>query len=99
MLDLISKYWGRPPVGLIECYVVKDLDKWPLDALDPGGRAKIQEGAGVTLTQTLIGPGNKKVISKSVVYAVADHGTPQHEAVHAYCGQNFGTAGPLWYAE
>jgi hypothetical protein len=101
MLDLISKYWGRPPVGLIECYVVKDLDKWPLDALDPHGRAKIEEGAGVTLTRSasMTVAGTKHVLAKSVVYAVADHGTPQHEAVHAYCGQNFGTAGPIWYAE
>src|SRR5699024_8109807 len=29
MLALISQYWGRPSAGVIECYVVKDLDKWP----------------------------------------------------------------------
>ena len=33
------------------------------------------------------------------MYAVADRGTPQHEAVHAYCGQNFGRTGPVWYSE
>jgi len=38
-------------------------------------------------------------VAKSVVYAVADRGTPQHEAVHAYCGQSFGRTGPLWYSE
>jgi hypothetical protein len=34
-----------------------------------------------------------------MVYAVADRGTPQHEAVHAYCGQAFGRTGPVWYSE
>ena len=37
--------------------------------------------------------------AKSIVYAIADRGTPRHEAVHAYCGQTFGTTGPLWYSE
>ena len=36
---------------------------------------------------------------EAVVYAVADRGTPQHEAVHAYCAQTFGRTGPTWYAE
>ncbi len=103
MLDLIAKYWARPPVGVIECYVVRDLAKWPVGKLDPHGLAKIEEGAGVTLTETLTVAGprgtRQRVASKSVVYAVADRGTPQHEAVHAYCGQAFGTTGPLWYAE
>ncbi len=98
MLGLISKYWGHPPVGTIECYVVKDLHVWPAGSLDPAGLAKIREGAGVTLVETLT-QGNRTVASKAVVYAVADHGTPQHEAVHAYCGQTFGQTGPLWYSE
>ncbi len=98
MLGLISKYWGRPPAGVIECFVVKDLSKWPNGSLDPRGRAKIQEGAGVTFTETL-SLGNTKVASKSVVYACSEHGTAQHEAVHAYCGQTFGATGPVWYAE
>ncbi len=103
MLDLISRYWARQPVGVIECYVVRDLAKWPAGMLDPAGRAKIEEGAGVTLTETLTVAGprgtRRRVASKSVVYAAADRGTPQHEAVHAYCGQTFGALGPLWYAE
>ena len=102
MLELISKYWAHPPVGVIECFVVRDLDKWPAGSLPPHGRAKIEQGAGVTTTDSMvnIGPGGARYrTSISVVYAVADRGTPQHEAVHAYCGQTFGTTGPLWYAE
>src|SRR5262245_29165916 len=51
MLALISRYWGRPSVGTIECYVVKDLANWPQGSLEPRGRAKIAEGAGVTQTE------------------------------------------------
>ena len=97
MLGLISTYWQRPSRGIIECYVAKDLDKWPAGSLRPEGRAKIAEGAGITLTQVIsVGDQFK---AKAVVYATADHGTPQHEAVHAYCGQAFGRTGPTWYSE
>lgn len=98
MLGLISKYWGFPPVGIIECYVVKDLHVWPAGSLHPAGQAKIAEEAGVTLSESLT-QGNKTVATKAVVYAFADRGTPQHEAVHAYCAQTFGKTGPLWYSE
>jgi hypothetical protein len=110
MLGLISKYWGHPPVGTIECYVVKDLTAWPEGSLPAEGYAKIRQGAGVTVVETLH-QGSKTVAAKAIVYAkygadplagggvAADRGTPQHEAVHAYCGQAFGHTGPLWYAE
>lgn len=98
MLSLISKYWGQPLKGTIECYVVRDLSVWPADALDRSGRAKIEQGAGITHVETL-NRGAKVLFAKAVVYAAADRGTPQHEAVHAYCGQTFGRTGPLWYSE
>ena len=98
MIALVSRYWGRPCAGVIECYVARDLANWPAGSLDPGGRAKIAAGAGVTRTDVLM-LGNKTVAAKSVVYATSERGTAQHEAVHAYCGQTFGTTGPLWYAE
>ncbi|NIN76710.1 MAG: hypothetical protein GTO26_02680 [Planctomycetales bacterium] len=41
----------------------------------------------------------KLVGAKAVVYAYADRGIAQHEAVHAYCGQTFGRTGPTWYSE
>jgi len=97
MLAIISSYWARPNSGVIECYVVKDLDNWPQGALPEEGLGHIQAGAGVTITSTLSSGGVG--VAKSVVYAVADRGTPQHEAVHAYCGQTFGTTGPVWYSE
>ncbi len=97
MLSLISEYWGRRLSGVIECYVVKDLNQWPDSALAPAGRAKIAAGEGITLGATMT-RGNQ-FRSKSIVYAVAERGVPQHEAVHAYCIQTFGTTGPTWYAE
>lgn len=97
MLTLISKYWGRPSVGVIECYVVKDLKVWPAGAIDERGLQSIEEQAGVTLGVTR-SQGNS-FTSKATVYAVADRGTPLHEAVHAYCIHAFGRTGPVWYAE
>lgn len=102
MLTLISKYWGRPNKQVIECFVVRDLAAWPPGVFPPEGRAKIEEGAGVTITQTRgLSDGRTTVLTaaKATVFAVADRGTPQHEAVHAYCGQNFGRTGPVWYSE
>jgi len=98
MLALVSKYWGQPLAGTIECYVVVNLDDWPAGAIAEAGREKIAQRAGITLVESL-NVGKKLVAAQAVVYATADHGTPQHEAVHAYCGQTFGRTGPLWYSE
>lgn len=97
MLGLISTYWGRRNAKTIECFVVEDITNWPRGAMPPEGLAKVREGAGVTLTQTIT-IGNR-FDANAKVYAVADRGTPQHEAVHAYCAQMFGTTGPVWYSE
>ncbi len=94
MFGLISRYFGKKPYEPIECFVVSNLDRWngsPEIPLRAAG--KIAEGAGVTLS-VRIGPN-----SKSIVYACDNHGVVQHEAVHAYCNQTFGDAGPVWYAE
>ena len=97
MLGLISRYWAQPNRKVIECFVVKDLKNWSPNAFEPAGLASIQNRAGVRRT-TVRSLGNQ-FDANSVVYAYADRGTPQHEAVHAYCGQTFGRTGPTWYAE
>ncbi|MEX0712157.1 MAG: hypothetical protein WD278_07390, partial [Pirellulales bacterium] len=97
MLSLISTYWGRPPSGVIECYVVDNLQRWPDGAIPEAGLPSIKTGAGITVTQKL--SSGDRFVARSVVCAVADRGTPQHEAVHAYCGQTFGRTGPVWYSE
>lgn len=93
MIGLISQYYGRLPKGIIECYVVRDLSLWTDIPMHPNGVSKIREGAGVTISQGALG----KV--KAVVYSSADHGVVQHESVHAYCSQTFGSTGPTWYSE
>ena len=100
MLKLVSAYWGRRNTRPIEMYVIDDFDNWPetqLAKMDPDGVAMVRGGGGLTITQ-VISRGNE-FVSKAVVYAGSDHGTPQHEAVHAFCGHAFGTTGPVWYSE
>lgn len=100
MLTLISKYWGKPNKQTIEMFVVRDLNVWPPDSLEPTGRDSIAARAGITLSNGSINPKNGQLLAaKSRVYAIADRGVPQHEAVHAYCHQTFGRAGPTWYSE
>ncbi|MGD9854931.1 MAG: hypothetical protein AB7U20_08260 [Planctomycetaceae bacterium] len=100
MLRLIAAYWGRPHRGVIQMYVVEDFSRWPAEQIaqmDPNGVRSVRQGGGLTVSRTLVS-GNA-FQSSAVVYAVADGGTPQHEAVHAYCTHAFGTCGPVWYAE
>lgn len=97
MLGLISTYWGRRNLKTIECFVVKDIKNWPRGAIPPEGMQSILGQAGVTLSE-VVTIGNR-FDANAKVYAVAERGTPQHEAVHAYCAQTFGTTGPLWYSE
>jgi hypothetical protein len=98
MLVIISTYWGSPNRSVIECYVVKDLANWPPGSIHPNGMQSVAGGGGVTIGRTSY-RGNQLVAAKAIVYATADRGTPQHEAVHAYCTQNFGRTGPVWYSE
>ncbi len=93
MIVLVSNYFGRPPAGVLECYVVRDLPQWPPGLIPPEGVAKISEPAGVALSVRV---GN---VAKSIVYACDQVGVVQHEAIHAYCTQTFGDTGPTWYAE
>ena len=93
MIVLVSNYFGRAPSGILECYVVRDLQQWPPGLIPPEGVAKISEPAGVTLS---VRAGN---MAKSIVYSCDKVGVVQHEAVHAYCQQTFGDTGPTWYAE
>jgi len=102
MLKLVAGYFGSPLRKPIKMYVIKDFSAWPqseLDKLDEGGVESVRQGNGLTVTATLGVRGGPKLDSDSVVYATADHGTPQHEAVHAYCGITFGATGPTWYSE
>jgi hypothetical protein len=93
MILLVSKYFARPSRGAIRCFVVRDVKQWPVDQLDPSGVVKIAAGEGVTISRAL---GRQR---SSIVYSCDNHQVVQHEAVHAYCFQSFGSTGPTWYAE
>jgi hypothetical protein len=102
MIKLVSGYFGSPCRKPIRMYVVKHFENWPpaeIAKMDPSGVASIQSRGGLTITTTRSLRNGPKIDADCVVYAVADHGTPQHEAVHAYCGVTFGETGPVWYSE
>lgn len=102
MLKLVVGYWGRQNRKPIRMYVIDRINNWPdaqLAQLNPEGVQSAIEEAGLTITQTRSLVGGPKIDADSVVYATARRQTPQHEAIHAYCGINFGTSGPLWYSE
>ena len=103
MLVLVSRYFGKPNSQIIEINVIKKLSNWPAGSIPERALESIEAGGGLTISSTssLNSPnGEKQVIgAKSVAWAIADRGTPQHEAVHAYCHQSFGRVGPVWYSE
>jgi len=103
MLVLVSRYFGKPNTQIIEMNVVKQQTNWPPGSIDADAIQSIESGGGITLSVTSFqrnGSGQRQVVgAKSIVWAVADRGTPQHEAVHAYCHQTFGRTGPTWYSE
>ena len=103
MLVLVARYYGKPNSQIIEMNVVQNRDRWPLNSIPAEAMPSIQNDAGITLSMTRALQnelGEKQITSaKSIVWAVPQHGIPQHEAVHAYCHQNFGRTGPTWYAE
>ena len=93
MFELVSSYYRAKPNALIECVVVQNLRQWNVRKLPSIGVAKIREPAGVTISTRI---GNKV---RAVVYSCDNHGVVQHEAVHAFCYQTFGSTGPVWYSE
>lgn len=99
MLGLVADYWGKRPVGQIECYVVDDRHAWAADdaAIPDVAWAKIRAGSGMTASRTTKSRAGRS--GQAIVYAAAAGTVVQHEAVHAYCRQTFGEVGQPWYAE
>lgn len=93
MVRLVSKYFGRPPKGLIKCVVARNVAAFASFGFPQHAYVKMRNNAGVTVSQRL---GNQV---SATVYACDDFGVVQHEAMHAYCSQTFGSTGPTWYAE
>jgi hypothetical protein len=96
MLRIVSRYWGAPSRKTIRLFVAEDLGRWPPGRLPPEGETAIRQG-GITLARGM--RYGRRFDFDAIVYSSAGGGTPQHEAVHAYCYQTFGETGPTWYAE
>lgn len=103
MVRLVSKYYGKPNAQIIELNVVSDLENWPEGTIPEEAIGHLRAGGGITfsLTEGIENSLGEKQITKakSVIWAMATRGVPQHEAVHAFCHQNFGRTGPTWYSE
>lgn len=97
MLSLVEGYFGRRNSKPIRMFVMESTGNFAGMDLNPQGVASVATGGGLTITQKVTLGRQWK--ADSIVYAIADEGTPQHEAVHAYCANNFGSTGPTWYSE
>jgi hypothetical protein len=94
MVTLLSAYFGSAPRGMVEGFIVRDLNAWPAGSLkEPEGISKIQERAGICFSYSL---GNQR---RAILYSCDDHGVVQHESTHAFCTMTFGSTGPTWLAE
>jgi hypothetical protein len=97
-LHNVSDYWKRPSKGTIQCYVVQNLEAWQDRELPhPMARLFIGRIGGAAIAQR--GGAGVQDRNRIVVFAAARVGVAEHEVVHAYCGQTFGTTGPPWYRE
>jgi hypothetical protein len=97
-LQKLSEYWRRPLRGTIQCFVAENPDAWHDRELPhPMARILIGRVGGAAISHQ-VGTGAQTQV-KIMVFAAARPGVAEHEVVHAYCGQTFGTNGPLWYRE
>ena len=46
MIALVSQYFGRNPVGTLECYVVRDMKQWAEGTFPAAAAAKIEAKSG-----------------------------------------------------
>lgn len=97
-LKSVAKYWGRRSRGVIECYVMKDLKNWP-DSCLPHPVVRIVVGGVGGGTYESVERVGKRLVRKATIFCTARPGVAEHEAVHAYCSQNFCSNGPEWYKE
>ncbi|MDG1874727.1 MAG: hypothetical protein P8J27_12500 [Mariniblastus sp.] len=95
MFNLVSGYYSARPNAPIEVYVVSNFNLWPRDQFEPTAVNKIMEPAGVTISKT----NRQSGFTKAIVYSCDNHSIVQHESVHAFCAQTFGSTGPVWYSE
>ena len=97
-LQRVSTYWRHPPRGTIEGFVVDDLSRWSMkDMPHPMVRLLLEHVGGITIPTAR--DNNGRSGNRAVIYATSRPNVVEHEVVHAYCCQTFGTCGPDWYKE
>ena len=98
MLRIGINYWGRRSKGQIHCYLVDDLEAWPAKSFPKESTRKLLllVGGETVFDLKRIKSG---VVKQTSIYATTKPGVVEHEVIHAYCFQVFGTAGPQWYRE
>lgn len=97
-LTKAESYWKRPQRGSVQCFVARNLEAWHDRELpNPMARLLISRVGGVAVSYPDNDAGGNR--SRIVVFAAARPGVAEHESIHAYCGQTFGTTGPTWYRE
>ena len=97
-LVLLSQDWRSEPRGIVECYLVGDLAKWPSGALpDRTSRMLVSAIGGATYRVEHEHRGRDLI--KTILVARATPEVVDHEAVHAYFLLAFGETGPDWFQE
>ena len=98
VLRFAEQYWRKPCPGVIECYVAKDVSRWLDGELpDQSARLSIEHIGGATIS--IPSRNRRSGPTRAVFCARADQQIAEHETIHAYCLQTFGTTGPTWYNE
>ena len=98
IVQFATEYWSRPSPGIIECYVADKVSSWPDAALPhPLARISMVHIGGATVT--VADSSERSKTQRALFFARAGEGIAEHESVHAYCLQAFGTTGPTWYKE
>lgn len=97
-LRFAARYWGREPRGQIKCYVVDDLNNWSDTELPHRLARIIIHGVGGATVPNMVSNG-KRSRNEPAVFASSHPGVAEHEVIHAYCAQTFGSGGPEWYKE
>ena len=97
-LRRVSKYWRRPPHSIIEAFIVNNLSDWSSEDLPHTiTRLMLEHIGGVTVP--VIHGGHNPAKNQAIIYATTRPSIAEHEVVHAYCCQTFGSCGPDWYKE
>lgn len=93
-----EKHWKRPALGRIECYLVDQIGNWPSGSLPHPHATVLVTGVGGATVSRPATAGDPFPV-QATIYAANRPGIAEHEVMHAYCMQNFGRTGPVWYKE